>query len=111
MTDTIDWIGTTGSTFMGVRDAIHFAVVGVSAGENLLPGASIRVVSGVARSCGFVERHGIVDPFLMRSVLKDDVFWCFLNPKSITDLKHVWKHPDFPEETTDDDEADSICGC
>lgn len=78
------------------RDAIHFALAPVIAGEDLLRGEKVCVESGlaIARNCGSI---GIVDPFLEEpQVPKGSRFWLFLYPGTITNLRHVWSHPAFP---------------
>ena len=78
------------------RDAIHIAVVPVVAGENLEPGESVQMNSeGKAASSGCAERDGVVDPYLDHIVRKGETFWLFLNPGSITSLRHDWTHPAF----------------
>lgn len=86
------------------RDAIHIAVIPAIAGENLYPGEHIFVgkSSGHAYGASDVDpnmpRHGIVDPYLTVPIAKGERFWLFLYPRTITSLRHVWSHPDFPEE-------------
>lgn len=79
------------------RDAIHLAVIPVVAGEDLWPGQRAQVTDGVAR---FVRAggQGIVDPFLSARVLEGARFWFVIDPRKITSLRHVWSHPDFPDE-------------
>ena len=79
------------------RDAIHLAVISVIALEELKPGTRIAVGSGKAWARS-EEAVGIVDPFLPIPVVHGDRFWCILNPRTITSLRHVWSHPCFPVE-------------
>lgn len=77
------------------RDAIHLAVEPVIAGEVLLPGDDVGLIDGKAYSCG--GKHvGIVDPFLKAPVYPGQRFWLVVYPRTITSLRHVWEHPDFP---------------
>lgn len=91
------------------RDAIHLAVDPVIAGCDLKVGESIGIVNGVAFRSGAghldekgkfyaVPYHGIVDPFLPKGPVKGDSFWFVMAPRMVTSLRHVWAHPDFPEE-------------
>jgi hypothetical protein len=79
------------------RDAVHIAVAPVFAGERLVPGDKVVVVDGHAFK---VDRYeyagqsiGVVDPFLTTSLKVKDRFWLYLNPGSITSLRHEWTHP------------------
>lgn len=78
------------------RDAVHLAVAPVEAGSNLAPGERICVIEGKAYTGTRGKPVGIVDPFLDRLVAKGERFYCMLFPRTITSLRHVWEHPDFP---------------
>ncbi len=84
------------------KDAVHVAIAPVMAAANLVAGDHIGFVP---ESREYVQKTdktiGIVDPFLERTLTAGDRFWMFLYPNTITLLKHVWTHPDFPiPETT-----------
>lgn len=81
------------------RDAIHVAVVPVTANEVLLTGEHVKINSeGMAIECPIDDAIGVVDPFLKQSNVKPGQrFWLFLYPGSITSLRHSWTHPAFPE--------------
>lgn len=91
------------------RDAIHIAVAPVTASESLNPGEGIRFISGQSEIVESTsEPIGVVDPFLKGSVYKGQRFWMFLNPGSITSLRHDWTHPAFTEpEPASDNEGQS----
>lgn len=79
------------------RDAIHVALAPVVAAERLVPSAPIGFVDGstelvTARAKTII---GIVDPFLKDIVEREQRFWMFLFPQSITSLRHDWTHPAF----------------
>jgi len=86
------------------RDAIHLAVDPVEAGVSLNRGQQIGIINGRAYPAGtifngeLVPNHGIVDPFLPRGPNRGDSFWFIMNPRVVTSLRHVWSHPDFPDE-------------
>ncbi len=81
------------------RDAIHFAVAPVIAGEDLDPGDHVGLNGNqeAMKDIGVseIKRIGLVDPFLSTRVLKGQKFWLFLYPNTITNLRHVWSHPAF----------------
>lgn len=93
-----DALETLGSILVGneKRDAIHLAVEPATAAHALTPGQEVGFVEG---GMGISDRPvGIVDPFLKGYVDKGQRFWCIVYPRRITSLRHVWSHPDFPEE-------------
>ena len=79
------------------RDAIHIAVVPVTAARQLYPGARVgRDPDDPSRFSNRSETLvGIVDPFLTKAVAEGERFWLFLYPNTITSLRHVWTHPEF----------------
>lgn len=86
------------------RDAVHFAVAPVVAGDVLRPGMHVCLLpNGEAGNrdylddnCESIPTIGIVDPFLKEKfVYKGERFWLFLYPNTITNLRHVWEHPAF----------------
>jgi hypothetical protein len=78
------------------RDAIHIAVIPVTAGQNLSPGIRVELnAAGEAVFTGSEQSIGIVDPFLRAVIGKGHRFWLLLNPYTITSLKHNWTHPAF----------------
>ncbi len=84
------------------RDAIHLAVLPAVAAHTLKPGEHILVKGGEAvRVCLGEDGHGIVDPFLSEPVQKGQRFWMVIYPRKIQSLRHVWSHPEFPDETAD----------
>lgn len=80
------------------RDAVHIAIVPVVAGEKLFPGQDVGIIDG-----GLVGRCakpiGIIDPFLKRSVQRNERCWLLLYPGSITSLRHDWTHHAFDGDT------------
>lgn len=84
------------------RDAIHIAVIPLEAGEQLYPGCEVGVLSD-GRASRNMPAIGIVDPFIggFKSIEKGQRAWVLLYPKTITGLRHVWHHPDIPDEVTE----------
>lgn len=95
-TDAVATIGTIIDETAG-RDAIHMAVEPVVAGVDLWPGSPVRLIEGEAFRSADSAAVGIVDPFLPHDhPRKGERFWLVLYPRTITSLRHVWSHPDFP---------------
>jgi len=80
------------------RDAIHLAVIPAVASCTLSPGEWVRVANGEASLAEKNEAHGIVDPFLPGAVLTGEHCWVVIKPRVITSLRHVWTHPDIPDD-------------
>lgn len=71
---------------------------------DIAPGEHVGIVrDGVAGKCEpFV---GIADPFLKENVKEGQKFWLVLYPKTVTGIRHHWKHPLFQDNP--EDEKDS----
>lgn len=75
------------------RDAIHMAIMPVTAGERLSPGEHVGMLpDGTVGNCD--KPLGIIDPFLTVKLKKGDQCWMFLYPNTITSLRHEWTHPE-----------------
>lgn len=77
---------------LGVKDAIHTAIVSVRAGACVQPG----------QRCGLNEFNeavpnpkgpGVADPFLRSPVTRGESFWLLLDQDSVPNVQHVWEHP------------------
>ena len=80
------------------RDAIHVAIVAIknASDKSLMPGDSVKLSNpSSAVPCVIDERVGVVDPFLRDGIDPGGKFWLFLEPGSISDMRHVWTHPAF----------------
>ncbi len=108
MKDATATIGTLLTENME-RDAIHVAVIQAKSSRWLSPGEPVTLEDGYAYPCKRGEGIGIVDPFLTQKVKREERCWILLYPRTITSLRHVWTHPDIPEEenwkTTEKKEA------
>lgn len=98
------------------RDAIHLAVEPVEAADVLDPGQHVCIENGKAyladldaqgrvmhqrsahRAATARRAMGIVDPFLDQTVFPGERFWFIMYPRQVRSLRHVWTHPDFPDE-------------
>ncbi|MFK8111080.1 MAG: hypothetical protein AB8B91_02705 [Rubripirellula sp.] len=79
------------------RDAVHVAVIPVTAAVNLDPGEPVGLVDHDSREWvgPSDENIGIVDPFLTHQVKSGQRFWLFLYPNTVTSMRHAWSHPAF----------------
>lgn len=80
------------------RDALHVAIMAVQASDSLYPGQDIQLThpeegSKYVTYCTVGRGHGIVDPFLKHRVEKDQWFWMYLYPNTVTGMRHHWEHP------------------
>ena len=66
------------------RDAIHVAVIPMTATRIMQPGEHLA--------------NGIVDPYLEEPVEPGQRYWLLLYPNTVTSLRHVWTHPAFAPE-------------
>jgi len=106
-------LGKLVSTDETARDAMHVAVVPVSAGVELKAGQHIRIQDGYAYPGG--NTVGIVDPFLPSSIKPGDRFYLVVYPNRVTNLRHDWDHDAIPrhdmENELHDDYDDGCRGC
>lgn len=79
------------------KDATHIALAPVVAAQSLKPAQRVCLASNGKAILSFdaTDYVGIVDPFLRKTVNPGQKFWLWLEPGSITSLKHVWDHPAF----------------
>jgi len=83
------------------RDAVHIAVVPVTASFRIRPGERVSVTHGAASDTPYaspsdVNAVGIADPFLTAPIEKGQTFWLFLFQGSVNTLRHEWTHDAFP---------------
>ena len=82
---------------------MHIAVAPVTALVKLCPGQQIGVDNeGNAFPSLFEPSVGVVDPFLLNGPEKGDRFFLWLQPGTITSLRHEWTHPAFEKPDLED---------
>jgi hypothetical protein len=99
-TDALETLGTIIDANQK-RDAIHLAVIpAICADSWLAPGTDVLLTEAGARACSKHDPFaiGIVDPFLHVQVNLGEHFWLVIYPRVITSLRHVWTHPQLPDE-------------
>jgi hypothetical protein len=93
------------------RDAIHIAVVPVRASVSMQPGTKVTLLETrddgehTVRPAMSEKPIGVIDPFLTEAVATGERCWLFLNPGSITSLRHDWTHDAFNDALTPAQEA------
>lgn len=78
------------------RDAVHIAVMQVIIGENLFPGQRIKFQSfarNVVVSASVNDSVGVIDPFVVGPLNAGDSVWMFVNPRTVTGMRHEWQCP------------------
>ena len=75
------------------RDAIHIAILPVTAAEKLSPGQHVGVCQKVCEAGVSYDWIGIVDPYLTCQVSKGQRFYLMLYPNTISSLRHDWVLP------------------
>lgn len=75
----------------GLKDAVHVAVIAVTAGSGLQPGQHVTIKRGVASACLPAAAHAIVDPFLLSPVASGHVCYACLMPGMVTGMRHQWE--------------------
>lgn len=83
------------------RDAIHVAVVPTVAAEDLLPGQKVKLNKDKEAVGNQKNSVGLVDPWLSSTVKKGETFWLFVNPNTVTGMRHHWSHPVFDSDSPD----------
>jgi hypothetical protein len=77
---------------LGLKDAIHTAIVAVRAGGPIKPG----------QRCGLnkdreavpdAKGPGVADPFLKTNLTRGQSFWLLLCQDEVPNVQHVWEHP------------------
>jgi hypothetical protein len=97
-TDALETLGNIIDANQG-RDAIHLAVEPVEANQWLRPGQHVGRLENGRFGPDAEKTLGVVDPFIGTGVAPGQWFWLLLYPRQITSLRHVWTHPDFPDNT------------
>lgn len=87
------------------RDAVHIAIAPVTAFERLYSGQQVGVDRKENASKSFEPIIGVVDPFLPEGPEEGERFFLWLQPGTITSLRHEWTHPAFTRSESVDKEA------
>jgi hypothetical protein len=78
---------------LGIKDAVHVAIVSVRAGQHLSPGDECTMNEHGEAIKG--KGLGVVSPFVRGDVLCGQSFWLMLFSSEVTTVKHEWVHPKF----------------
>lgn len=95
------------------RDAVHVAVVPCIVGEDYMsPGQRVKLAYGtqdvvISAMYDHANCVGVIDPFVGCNIVKGDRVYVFLNPGTITGLRHHWSHPVFDSQPKVESEAET----
>lgn len=77
---------------LGIKDAVHTAIVAVRAGCRIEPGQKCSIDKNREAIPDFKKGCGIADPW-RKEINTGDVFWLILNQDEIPNVQHTWEHP------------------
>lgn len=77
---------------LGVKDAVHVAIVAVRAGAVIDPGERCKM-NEHREAIPDYKGEGIADPFRKTKILCGEVFWLMLNQDAVPNVQHTWEHP------------------
>jgi len=80
---------------VGVRDAIHTALISVEAAEDIKPAQHVGLLIDGTVSPNAEQLIGIANPFETETIKRGSLFYLCLYPNTIQDMRHHWKHPAF----------------
>jgi len=76
---------------VGIKDAIHVAIVSVIAGSAIKTGSRVKLNNdGHAVSTYGREGFGVADPFV-GTVARGDRFWVLVDPDKVDTVNHTWE--------------------
>ena len=79
---------------LGIKDAVHTAIVSLRAGSPLNPGQRITLNEEREAVAGTENNSfGIADPFRTETILRGESFWGVMNMEDIPNVRHDWDHP------------------
>ncbi len=84
---------------IGVKDAVHVAIVSVIAASAIKGGSRIQLNSdGHAINANEGSGFGVADPFI-GIVARGEKFWVLVDPDSVAEVSHSWDHvQSFPKD-------------
>jgi hypothetical protein len=82
---------------LGIKDAVHVAIVAVRAGRHLRVGQEVRINehNEAVPVYGKEKGVGYVSPFVQGEVLCGTTFWLMMKPTEVASLRHEWDHAKF----------------
>jgi hypothetical protein len=81
------------------RDAIHIAILPVTAHTYIPAGAQIFIRPDLTAILSG-KSNAVADPFLKEQIRPGEKFYALLNPYTIESLRHEWVHKDFPNQNS-----------
>lgn len=76
---------------LGIKDAIHTAIVSVRAGKPIQPGERCKM-NELREAIPDGKGVGVADPFRRGSIARGEWFWLLLDQDEVPNVAHVWEH-------------------
>jgi len=89
---------------LGIKDAVHVAIVSLRAGQALKPADHITLNDErEAVRCDPSKSFGVVNPFVNGPTVRGTWFWGLLHMQEVPSVQHHWDHPEhsFAAPTTE----------
>ena len=78
---------------LGVKDAIHVAIVSCIAGQAIKGGGRVMLnKDGQAINASCNSGFGVADPFIGQ-IARGEHFWAMVDPQEVATVAHTWDHP------------------
>lgn len=75
---------------LGVKDAVHVAIVSCVAGKAIEPGARV-ILNNDGQAVPSEKGFGVADPFV-GMIARGQNFWVMMDPDSVVTVSHSWEH-------------------
>lgn len=96
------YLGTT-PVALGIKDAIHVAIVSVRAGAAMEPGAHIKLNEDrEAVPSTPQDAFGVANPYLTETIERGQNIWALMKMEEIPNVTHHWDHTELNFEPPGD---------
>lgn len=77
---------------VGIKDAVHVAIVAVRAGSPVKPGERV-AMNQYNEAVPSHKGPGLADPFRESTIPVGECFWLLLGQSEVPNVQHTWEHP------------------